>query len=266
MARKLGILCLAWLVLNLLGACAQPAAPCPTPEPPRPVTDLGGREVVCAVINTYPPFSYLGPDNQPIGFDYDLETEVCKRANCKPKWKEVAWQGIFEAARAGEFDVAFQGTTMTLERSKIVDFSDPIIEYGQAVLVRADDTSIPDEEALVKAVNKKIGTEAGTTNEITAIKKFGEQRVMLYDSSEIPIQALLSGDVDAVLIDEIAGLGYMRANPGKMKMPFKVSSGEFLAFFFTPGSPLEPAFNQAINQMWADGTMQALMDKWFSAQ
>ncbi len=226
------------------------------------VTDLGGREIVWAVDDAYPPFSFLDDSGKGVGFDYDLANEICKRANCRLKFKEFSWEGIFEAAQAGEFDINMGGCTLTLDRAKQVDFSNPIYEYGQVVLVRADDTEITDEDALLNS-DKKIGTQAGTSNEITAIKRFGEDRVTLYETFELPVTALLAGDVDAVLIDEMAAIGFQRENPGKLKIAFRISSGEFLALFMPPGSPILPAVNSALHKMWADGTMQQLIDKWF---
>jgi polar amino acid transport system substrate-binding protein len=256
---------LVWLVMLSLSVGACRPAPVPTPAPSPSPTDLGGREIIWAVDNAYPPFSYLDKEGKAVGFDYDLAEEICKRANCRPVFVEFAWDGIFEAARAGEFDISMSGCTLSLERAKVVDFSDPIHEYGQVILVRADETLITDEETLLES-DRRVGTRTGTTNEITAIRRFGERRVILYEAFELSVVALLSGDVDAVLIDEMAAVGFQREHPGKMKIAFRITGGELLALFMPPGSPIQPAVNQALNEMWADGTMQALIDEWFTAK
>lgn len=260
----------AWAALAafalVLSACGgQPAqAPAGGGAAGADATDLGGREIIWGVDNAYPPFSYLDDEGNGIGFDYDLAAEVCERANCVPIFKEFSWEGVFEAAQAGEFDINMGGCTVTMERAKIIDYSDPIYEYGQIVLTRADDTEITSEEALL-ASDAKIGTQAGTSNEITAISRFGEDRVVLFETFEMPVVALLSGDVDAVVIDEVAAVGFMGENPGQMKIAVKLTGGELLALFMPPGSDLQPAVDQALNEMWADGTMQALTDKWFAS-
>lgn len=243
-------------------ACSTPAVPAPGAAQQDP-TDLGGRKLVWAVDDAYPPFSFLDADGNGVGFDYDLAQEICKRANCTLEFKEFAWDGIFEAAQAGEFDINMGGCTVSVDRAKVVDFSDPFYEYGQVILVRGDDTAITDEAALT-AGDQKIGTQAGTTNEITAIEKFGEDRVALFDTFEMPVVALLSGDVDAVVIDEVAAIGFMGENPGKLKIAFSITGGELLALFMPPGSDIQPAVDQALNEMWDDGTMQNLIDTWFS--
>ncbi|NLE43203.1 MAG: amino acid ABC transporter substrate-binding protein [Chloroflexi bacterium] len=265
MAKTVWGVIVVLVVLSLVATgCAAVPAEVPAPGgAQQDVTDLGGRKLIWAVDNAYPPFSFLDEEGNGIGFDYDLAEEVCKHANCTLEFKEFAWDGIFEAAQAGEFDINMGGCTVSVDRAKVVDFSDPFYEYGQVILVRADDTAITDEAALA-AGSQKIGTQAGTTNEITAIEKFGEDRVTLFDTFEMPVVALLSGDVDAVVIDEVAAIGFMSEDPGKLKIAFSITGGEVLALFMPPGSEIQPAVDQALNEMWDDGTMQALIDKWFS--
>ncbi len=218
-----------------------------------------------AVENAYPPFNFIDEaTGQGAGWDYDAWTEICKRLNCKPVFVETAWEGIFEAAAAGEFDVAADGITITDERKKVVAFSDPYMEYGQVILVRADEADIKDKDSLVAQTDKTIGVQLGTTNEETAIKLVGEQRGKSFDTFDLPVSALISGDVDAVIIDEVAAVGFMNENLGKLKIAGpRVTSGEFLGFVFQQGSDLIDPVNQALAAMEADGTLDQLFDKWF---
>lgn len=270
--RKYVALMVLTLAVLALVRCAAPAAPAPTATSPPPpaaeavgLPDLGGREVRIAVENAYPPFNFIDEaTGQGAGWDYDAWNEICKRLNCKPLFVETAWEGIFEAAAAGEFDVAADGITITEERKKVVAFSDPYMEYGQVILVRADETEVKDKDSLVAQTGKIIGVQLGTTNEETAIKLVGEQRVKSFDTFDLPVSALISGDVDAVIIDEVAAVGFMNENLGKLKIAGpRVTSGEFLGFVFQQGSDLVDPVNQALAAMEADGTLDQLFDKWF---
>lgn len=263
--RKSAILVTLISVLGLvLAACAPPATPCPECPPTGPVTDLGGREVRIAVENAYPPFNLIDEaTGEAVGWDYDVGRAICEKLNCTPVFVEAAWEGLFEAMAAGEYDVAFDGITLTLARSLKVDYGDPYIEYGQVILVRADETrpELADEESLV-ASDLNIGTQIGTTNEITALKLVGEERVVSFDTYDMPVVALMAGDVDSVIIDEVAAIGFMRENPGQMKVAFAVTSGELLAFVFPPLSDLVEPFNWAMQELFADGTMDAICEEW----
>jgi len=274
MKGKLEIVLAVMVVLSLgLAACGPAATPCPecppAPECPEcpptgPVTDLGGREVHIAVENAYPPFNYIDEaTNEAVGWDYDVGRAICEKLNCTPVFVEAAWEGLFEAMAAGEYDVAFDGITLTLARSLKVDYGDPYVEYGQVLLVLADDDrpGLADEESLV-ASDLNIGTQIGTTNEITAMKLVGEERVVSFDTYDMPVVALMAGDVDCVIIDEVAAIGFMGENPGQMKVAFHATSGEFLAFPFPPLSDLVEPFNWALQEMFADGTMDEICEKW----
>ena len=265
--KKLAVLATLISVLSLvLAACAPApeATPCPECPPTGPVTDLGGREVHIAVENAYPPFNYIDEEtDEGVGWDYDVWRAICEKLNCTPVFVEAAWEGLFEAMAAGEYDVAADGITITVARSMKVDFGDPYVEYGQVILVRADDTEITDVEGLV-ASDKTVGTQIGTTNEIAAIRLFGEERVVSFETYDLPVVALMTGDVDCVIIDEVAAVGFIRENPGELKVAFPVKPGELLAFVFPPLSDLVEPVNWAMQELFADGTMDTICEEWFA--
>jgi len=283
--KKLAVVVTLISILGLVvAACAPapaatPCPPCPEagecPPPPEcpeapecppvgPTTDLGGREVRIAVEDAYPPFNYIDEDtNESVGWDYDVGRAICEKLNCEPVFVVAAWEGLFEALGAGEYDVAFDGITLTLLRSLKVDYSDPYVEYGQVIMAQADDDrpELADEESLV-ASDLTIGTQIGTTNEITAMKLVGEDRIVSYETYDLPMVALMAGEVDTVIIDEVAAIGFMGANPGQMRIAFSVTSGEVLAFPFPPMSDLVVPFNWALQELFADGTMDEICEEW----
>jgi len=223
--------------------------------------DLGGKHITVAVENAYPPFNFIDEaTGEAKGWDYDTVREICKRINCVPEFKEAAWDGIFPAMQAGEYDMLADGVTITDERAKIVDFSIPYVTIGQVLLVRADESGTVED---FKAdANKLVGTQIGTTNEIVAKKNFPEERVQSFDDFGAAIVALLSGDVDGVVIDNVTASGFMKENPGKLKILGQLTSDEQLGFVFPPGSELKDAVNAALESMKADGTLDALNKKW----
>ncbi len=242
-------------------ATPPPATEAPTPAPTGGLPDLGGRKITVAVENAYPPFNFIDEaTQQPGGWDYETVTEICKRLNCVPEFKQAAWDGIFPAMAAGEYDMLADGVTYTEERDQTVDFSFPYVYVGQVLLVRADETKTLED---FKAdTNLKIATQIQTTNEIVAKKVFGEQRVQSFEDFGAAVLALLSGDVDAVVIDDLSASGFMKQNEGKLKIGAKLSSGEPLAFVFPPNSDLIEPINLALASMKLDGTLDALNQKW----
>jgi polar amino acid transport system substrate-binding protein len=225
---------------------------------------LGGREVVVAVENTYPPFNFIDEKmGEGVGWDYDAWNAICRYLNCKAVFKETAWDGIFEAVAAGEFDVAADGITITAERDEVVDFSDPYMLYGEVVLVRADETEITGKDTLAALTEKTVGVWLGTTHEATAIEIVGEDRVQSFDTFDGAVVALMAGEVDAVVIDDVTAPGFIAANPGEFKIAGERFSSKELGFVFQPGSDLIEPTNVAIAALKADGTWDDLFTKWF---
>ncbi len=248
----------------LLSACGAPSTPTAAPTETQAASklpDLGGKTITVAVENAYPPFNKIDEaTGQGVGWDYDTVSEICKRINCVPEFKQAAWDGIFPAMQAGEYDMLADGVTITEERAKIVDFSIPYVTIGQVLLVRADETASVEE---IKADPKRlVGTQLGTTNEIVAKKNFPAERVKSFEDFGAAVLALLSKDIDGVVVDNVSALGFMNENPDKLKVAGQLTSDEQLGFVFPPGSELKNAVNAALQSMIDDGTLESLNKKW----
>ena len=243
--------------------CAVAAPPaCPTPAPVS-LTDLGGRTVTVAVENAYVPFNYVDEaSGEFVGWDYEVVPEICNRLNCVVEFKQAAWDGIFPAMNAGEFDMLADGVTRLYERELIVEFSIPYVTIGQVLLIRAD-YDIPDLEAFKADPKVLVGTQIGTTNELVALENFPRDRIQSFEEFPGAVLAAIAGDVDAVVIDNVSAIGYVNSNPGKLKVGPQLTSDEHLAFAFPPGSPLVLPVNSALRAMQEDGMLQVLNDKWF---
>jgi polar amino acid transport system substrate-binding protein len=226
--------------------------------------DLGGRTLTVTVENAYVPFNYVNKDTkEKEGWDYDVWREICKRLNCKPKFEQAAWDGMIQAVGDGQYDVAADGITITDERKKVVDFSDGYIKVEQRLLVKAGESRFASLEDF-KAGDFKVGTQTGTTNYDAAVKEWGKSRVTAFNDFPLAIQALLNGDVDAVIIDDTAGQGYVGANAPQLELiPGNIKSDE-LGFVFPKGSDLVDPVNQALAEMTEDGTLETINGKYFN--
>jgi polar amino acid transport system substrate-binding protein len=152
--------------------------------------------------------------------------------------------------------------TYTAERDQIVDFSTPYVTIGQVLLVKTD-SPIADVEAFKADSSKVVGTQIGTTNEMVAKDNFPEDRVQSFEEFGGAVAALLSGDIDAVVIDNVSALGFIAENAGALSVGPQLTSDEQLAFVFPPGSDLTASVNAALASMDADGTLKTINDKWF---
>ena len=226
--------------------------------------DLGGRTVTVAVENAYLPFNYIDPSTgEGAGWDYDALGEICSRLNCTPEFQATGWEGLIIAVAEGQFDMGADGITITDDRKEQVDFSDGYISVEQRLLARLDEDRFTTLEEFA-AGDFIVGTQTGTTNFETASAAYGEERITAFSDFPLAIQALISGDVDAVIIDDTAGVGYQGENADQLKLLDGSLASDELGFIYPKGSELVAPFNAALADMEADGTMDALAAKFFS--
>lgn len=225
--------------------------------------DLGGRVVTVGSDTTYPPFEFVAEDGTITGFDVEMVNAICERINCVAQFQSTAWDGIFAALAAGEFDMVASGVSITPERAQIVEFSDPYHVVAQAIAVRVEDAGATFEELV--AQNATVGAQTGTTNAYFAEEAFGRDRLNLYDTFAQAVQALLNGDVRGVVIDEVPADAFAAEYAGQIVVEIRGLGEDPLGMVFQIGSDLVDAFNEGLAEIAADGTLDALKAKWFVA-
>ncbi|HDD61509.1 MAG: hypothetical protein DRI65_05500, partial [Chloroflexota bacterium] len=265
--KKLSVLLVFLLITGvLLGACTPKEEPAVVvvDEPEGPLTDLGGREVTIAVENAYLPFNYIDPDTgEPTGWDYDVWDAICELIDCTPVYVEAAWEGMIQAVADGQFDAAGDGITITDDRAEIVDFSVGYVAIEQRLLVRIDEDRFETIEEIVDNADFKLGTQTGTTNYETAATYLPEDRIQAFEQFPFAVQALIAGDIDAVIIDEVAGQGYLGENADELKLVGPSMSSDFLGFIFPKGSEIVALVDGAIEELAQNGFLNEVNAKYF---
>ncbi|MER6954772.1 ABC transporter substrate-binding protein [Streptomyces sp. NPDC000618] len=210
----------------------------------------------------YPPFQ-SEIDGKVQGFDVSLIDLVAEDLGVKQEILDTPFENFKTGAflNSGECDVAAAGMTITDERKKNVDFSDPYFEATQALLVdkKAGLTSLAD----VKSKNAKLGTQAQTTGEDYA-KKEGFDPVS-FESSDAVLNGLRSGQVKAVVIDYPVVQGWLKdkANAAAFEVAENINTGEQYGFTVKKGNTkLLAAINKALAAAKSDGTYKTLYEKW----
>ena len=248
-------------VLMLMAACTSSDGGGST-------TAAGGVELVKAGRLTtcthlpYPPFQ-SEIDGKVQGFDVSLVDLVAQDLGVKQQILDTPFENFKTGAflNSGECDLAAAGMTITEERKKNVDFSDPYFEATQALLVAKGSgiTSLAD----AKAKKVKLGAQAQTTGEDYA-KSQGFDPVS-FESSDAVLSGLRSGQVKAVVIDDPVVQGWLKdkANADAFQVADNINTGEQYGFTVKKGNTkLLAAVNKAIADAKADGTYKKLYEKW----
>ena len=229
-------------------------------------TAAGGVELVKAGQLTtcthlpYPPFQ-SEIDGKVQGFDVSLIDLVAKDLGVKQDILDTPFENFKTGAflNSGECDLAAAGMTITEERKKNVDFSDPYFNATQAVLV--DKKSGISSFAGLKG--RKLGAQAQTTGEDYAKSK-GLDPVS-FESSDAVLNGLRTGQVQAVVIDYPVVQGWLKdkANADAFEVVDNLDTGEQYGFTVKKGNTkLRAAINKAIEEAKADGTYKKLYEQW----
>ncbi len=182
--------------------------------------DLGGRVIRIGTDATYPPFESEEPDGAIVGFDPDLLRLLCDHAGCTAEFVATDWTGIFAALKAGEFDALMSAITILPEREENSGglFTVPYYSIGQVIVAAADNADIAgiDDLASTEAL---VGVQTGTTGD-TAATEGGvpEDSMQRYDTIPLAFQALLNGDLDAIVCDAPTAANYVGENPDDLRV------------------------------------------------
>jgi polar amino acid transport system substrate-binding protein len=283
------LLALLLVFVLMLSACAPAAIPAPSAgdeaasQPAAPVSvttfgrtnvvydlpDLGGRVVSAAMANDYTPLQFIDPvTGEAVGWEYDAVTEICARLNCVVEWNNTSWDAMIAAINAGQFDIGMDGITITDERAQQVDFSMPYMNSQQFMLVGVGEDRFTTPAEFAADPSLLIGAQPGTSGFYTAVYDIldgdeGNPRIKLFETFGASVQALITGDVDMVLVDAASGRGYIGANPDALKIVGDAIKSEDFGFIYPQGSDLVAPFDAAIASMLEDGYADYLNTKWF---
>ena len=228
------------------------------------VPDLGGRVLNIGSDTTYPPMETINPETGEVeGFDVDVMNALCERLNCVANFVTTNWDGIFTALAQGEFDMVVSGVTITEERDQIVDFSDPYIITSQSILVRVEDEALTREDFEAEGSELVLASQIGTTNADLAEELVGRDRLKLFDAFQAALLALQNGDVDGVVIDGTSAGAYEQEFAGELVVAITGLNADPLGLVFQEGDALVDAFNAALEEIKADGTLDALIAEYF---
>ncbi|WP_394850188.1 ABC transporter substrate-binding protein [Pendulispora brunnea] len=202
-------------------------------------------------------------DRTIVGFDVDLVDLMAKKLGVKRTFVDTSFENLKTGAllESGQCDLVAGSLTITEERRKNVDFSEPYFEAHQVLVVKRG-SGITDLASL-KASGKPIGAQANTIGE-DFIKGKGFQPIS-FESTEAVLLALRSGRVDAIIEDQPAIQNWMKESAhSNFQIAAQLESGEKIGFAVKKGNgKLLAVINDVVAQARADGTYEQLRGKWF---
>ena len=216
---------------------------------------------------SFPPYEMVADDGSFEGIDIEVAGAIAQKLGLELQVDDMGFDAALQAAQTGKSDMVMAGVTVTEERQAVMDFSNSYANGVQVVIVK-EGSPIQTVDDLANA--NMIGCQMGTTGYIYCSDTpenggFGEDHVTPYDDGAAAVQALMNGQIDAVVIDNMPAQEYVAANPG-----LKILDGEFTNEDYAIGvakgnTALLDAINGALEELTNDGTIQSIVDKYISA-
>ena len=210
----------------------------------------------------FPPYEMTNDAGEFEGIDVEMAGEIAKRLGLELQIDDMDFDAALLAVQQGKSDIAMAGITITEDRLVNMDFSNTYANGVQSVIVpEGSDITSPDDLA-----GKLVGVQRGTTGYTFCIDEFGEDAVAPFDNGNTAVQNLVSGKVDAVVIDNAPAQEYVAANPGLTILDTAFADEDYAIGVAKGNTQLLDAINSILTEMEADGTTQAIIDKYISAE
>lgn len=195
-----------------------------------------------------------------VGIDIEIAEAIAQKLGLELIIRDMEFKSIITAVATGTADFCMAGITSTTDRLREVDFSISYTNNVQVFIIKEGSAIKSISDLYIEGANYRIGVQHGTTGDIYASDEFFE-RVSKYTNIEQAIWALKNGNVDCVIIDDRIAKSIVNANEGLYIMDF-YSSEEYAACFAQENDALREAFNEIIEELIMDGTIDAIIEKY----
>ena len=210
----------------------------------------------------FPPYEMTTDSGEFEGIDIETAQAIADKLGLELQIDDMDFDAALLAVQQGKSDMVMAGVTVTDERQNVMDFTDSYATGIQSIIVKEDS----DIASVDDLAGKKIGTQRGTTGYLYCSDDFGDENVVAYDDGLTAVQMLNNGQVDCVVIDNAPAKEFIAANPGLKLLDTAYVEESYAIGVGKGNTELKDAINTALEELKADGTLQAIVDKYITAE
>lgn len=237
------------LVLALVG--------CTSDNPPAQTT----QTLRIATEGAYPPFNNMLADGELVGFDIDVMKAVCQQMAVQCEFVAQEWDGIIPGLTNQKYDAIIAGMSITDERAKQVDFSQPYFKNTLVWLTKKDSGFDPNN-----ITNNVLGGQRATTAASYISDRFDGKdgnTVQLYDSYISAYMDTKAGRNQAVMAEKVSANDWLATNPDFALVGDEIDNNDNIAIAVRVGDPLKDKINQALNELATSGELAKIEARHF---
>lgn len=184
---------------------------------------------------SYPPFEMTNAKGEPDGISVGIAQGLAKFLNRELKIENMSFDGLIPSLKTGSIDIIISSLTVNEERKKSIDFSEPYINTGLAILVQKD-SPIKNENDLDQKTFQ-IAVKKGTTAQAWALKNLKEAKVLAFDKENTAVLEVIQNKTNAFIYDQMSVYHHWKKNPEQTKALLKAFQKESWAIGVKKGNP-----------------------------
>ena len=262
------------LVLTMalaLAACGSKPAETPAADAPAAdaaFTTVEAGKLIMATNAAFPPYEYI-EGNEIVGIDAEIAGAIAEKLGLELVIDDMEFDAIIESVKGGKADIGLAGMTVTDERKESVNFTATYATGVQVVIVTEDSAITSVDDLFAEGASHLIGVQRNTTGDLYStwdLEDAGLATVERYSKGAEAVQALITGKVDCVVIDNEPAKAFVAANEGLKILETEYILEDYAAAMNKDNTALYEAVNAALEALIADGTVQSIIDKYIPAE
>ena len=219
-------------------------------------TVTAGKLTMCTNA-AFPPYESTDDSGNFVGIDVEIAQAIADKLGLELQIDDMDFDAALLAAQNSKSDIVMAGVTVNEERLAVMNFSESYSTGVQSVIVKEGS-----DVTLDNLGDYMIGTQRGTTGNIYCSDDYGDDHVIAYDNGITAVQALVNGQVDAVVIDNAPAQSLVAANSGLTILDTEYAVEDYAIGMAKSNTALLDAVNGALAELQADGTVQSIVDKY----
>jgi len=262
MKRIMKILIVVLALTILIGAtfaCGGDSAPA--------LTTVESGVLIMATNAEFPPYEFWEGDVI-VGIDAEIAGAIAEKLGLTLQIDDMDFTAIIGSVVAGRADMAMAGLTITDERKESVDFSTSYATGVQVIIVQEGSEITSVDDLFDDDASFDIGVQESTTGDLYTtwdLEDEGLATVHRFRRGADAVQALVTGRVDCVVIDNEPARAFVAMNPGLVILDTEFAVEDYAIAFSKDNPELREAVDAALRDLIADGTVQKVIDKYITS-
>ena len=253
------------IILAVLMVCAMLTG-CGSKEEAGLKTVESGK-LIMATNAAFPPYEYI-EGNEIVGIDAEIAGAIAEKLGLELQIDDMEFDSIIESVKGGKADIGLAGMTVTPERQEVINFTASYATGVQVVIVTEDSAIASVDDLFAEGAMHVIGVQRNTTGDLYStwdLEDAGLASIDRYSKGADAVQALLTGKVDCVVIDNEPAKAFVEANEGLKILETTYAVEDYAAAMSKDNAELYEAVNKALEELIADGTVKTIVEKYIPA-